>query len=121
MSNYEILGELTNLLGLELCGDKFAPRKLMLNSLKPLTKLKKLKHLDLSSASIIDKSYECILEMESLERLDLLSKMPRETREKIKSNHKNLKAGFFVDYDFENKKIYDGKNWDTDFAMGGNE
>ena len=30
---------------------------------------------------------------------------------KIKSNHKKLKAGFFVDYDFENKKFYDGKQW----------
>jgi len=112
VENYEIIGEMTSLLGLELSGDTFAPKNLMLKSLKPFTKLKNLKHLDLSSASIIDKSYECLLEMDSLERLDLLSRMPKATRDMIKSTHKSLKAGFFVDYDFENKKIYDGKNWD---------
>jgi len=111
VKNYEIIGELTGLIGLELCGDTFAPKRLRLNSLKPYTTLKHLKHLDFSSASIIDGSYEYILEMKNLERFDLVAKMPQETREKIKSNHKNLKAGFFVDYDFENNKFYEGKNW----------
>ena len=114
VKNYEIIGEITGLTGLELCGDSFAPKNLRLSSLKPFTALKSLKHLDLSRASITDKSYECILEMKSLERLDLLSRMPRETREKIKSNHKTLKAGFFVDFDFENNKFYEGKNWETE-------
>jgi hypothetical protein len=116
VKNYEIIGEITGLIGLELCGNTLAPKALKLNSLNPFTTLKNLKHLDLSSASIIDKSYECVLEMESLERLDLLSKMPHETREKIKSNHKNLKAGFFVDYDFEKRKFYQGKNWETEWS-----
>jgi Leucine-rich repeat (LRR) protein len=114
VENYEVIGKMARLVGLELCGNTFAPKYLRVSSLKPFTNLKNLKHLDLSMASIIDKSYESILELKSLERLDLLSKMPRETREKIKSQHKNLKAGFFVDYDFERHEFYPGKNWETD-------
>ncbi len=111
IENYEVLGKMVRLVGLRLCGDTFAPRNLRLNSLKPLTTLKNLKHLDLSKASVIDKSYECVLEMENLERFDLLVTISRETREKIKSNHKNLKAGFFMDYDFEKEEFYYGKQW----------
>lgn len=114
VENYEIIGKLTGLIGLELCGDTFAPKRLILNSLKPYTTLKYLKHLYLSSASVIDGSYESILEMNDLERFDLVVKIPREIREKIKSNHKNLKAGFFVDYDFENNKFYEDKNWEVE-------
>lgn len=121
VENYEVLGEMPWLIGLELCGDTFAPKYLRLNSLKPFISLKNLKHLDLSVASIIDKSFESILEMESLERLDLLAKMPTETRNKIKSNHKNLKAGFFMDYDFEKNEFYEGKNWETGFTTGNGE
>ncbi|HEY9000116.1 MAG TPA: leucine-rich repeat domain-containing protein [Mucilaginibacter sp.] len=117
VENYEIIGELTGLVGLELCGDTFAPKNLMLKSLKPYVNLKQLRHLDISTASIIDKSYECILQMPSLERLDLLARMPGSLRETIKSTHKTLKAGFFVDYDFDNKKFYDGKNWDLEFIQ----
>jgi hypothetical protein len=112
VNNYEIIGELTGLVGLQLCGDTFAPKKLMLKSLKPYVGLKRLKHLDISSASVVDKSYECFLEMTSLERLDFLARMPSNIRETIKYTHKNLKAGFFVDYDFQNNKFYEGKNWD---------
>ena len=111
VENYEVIGELTGLVGLELCGDTFAPKNLMLKSLKPYMSLNQLKHLDLSRASVIDKSYDCILQMTSLERLDLLARMPGSLREKIKFSHKNLKAGFFVDYDFDNNKFYDDKNW----------
>lgn len=28
-----------------------------------------------------------------------------------KNNHKELTAGFFVEYDFDNKSFYDGKKW----------
>jgi hypothetical protein len=49
--------------------------------------------------------------MPQLERFDLLVTIPKEMRDKIKSTHKNLKAGFFMDWDFENKKFYDGKTW----------
>lgn len=111
IENFEVLGKIAGLVGLQLCGDTFAPRNLRLNSLKPLTTLKNLKHLDLSNASVIDKSYECILEMENLERFDIVVTIPKEIREKIKLNHKNLKAGFFMDYDFEKKEFYNGKKW----------
>ena len=111
VENYEILGKMTQLIGLELCGDESAPKKLRLNSLKPFETLSKLKHLDLSSASVIDNSYKSILKMTSLERFDITVNIPKVTRELIKAKHKNLKAGFFMDWDFDNKKIYDGKHW----------
>ncbi|NNV54261.1 leucine-rich repeat domain-containing protein [Limnovirga soli] len=111
IENYEILGNMTQLIGLELCGDTFASRNLRLKSLKPFETLNKLKHLDLSSASVIDNSYESILKMTSLERFDLSINIPKVTREEIKTKHKNLKAGFFMDWDFDNKKMYDGKLW----------
>jgi len=111
VENYDILGKMTQLIGLELCGDTFAPKNLRLNSLKPFETLKKLKHLDLSSASVIDNSYESLLKMTGLERFDITVNIPKATRELIKTKHKNLKAGFFMDWDFDNKKIYDGKLW----------
>jgi len=49
--------------------------------------------------------------MKNLERFDLVVNVPKEMRDKLKTEHKNLKAGFFVDYDFENKKFYEGKQW----------
>ena len=111
IENYEIVGKMTQLIGLELCGNTFAPKNLRLNSLKPFETLKKLKHLDLSSASVIDNSYESLLKMTSLERFDITVNIPKATRELIKTKHKNLKAGFFMDWDFDNKKIYEGKHW----------
>jgi len=111
VENYEVLGKMKQLVGLELCGDTFAPKNLIVSSLVPFETLKDLKHLDLSSASVVDKSYESILKMPSLERFDLVVKVPKELRDRIKSKHKKLKAGFFVDYDFENKKFYDGRHW----------
>ncbi len=111
VENYEVISQLTQLIGLELCGDTFAPRNLRINSLKPFETLKSLKHLDLSSASVVDKSYDSILKMTSLERFDLSVTVSKEMRDKIKSEHKKLKAGFFIDYDFENKTFYKGKEW----------
>lgn len=111
VENYEILGNMTQLVGLELCGSEFAQKKLRLNSLKPFETLTKLKHLDLSSASVIDNSYGSILKMTSLERFDIAVNIHKVTRELIKAKHKNLKAGFFMDWDFDNKKFYNGKHW----------
>ncbi|MGK2864351.1 MAG: leucine-rich repeat domain-containing protein [Chitinophagaceae bacterium] len=111
VENYDVLGKMTQLIGLELCGDTFAPKNLRLNSLKPFETLKKLKHLDLSSASVIDKSYESILKMTSLERFDINVIVPKATRELIKSRHKCLQAGSFMDWDYDNKKFYEGKVW----------
>jgi Leucine-rich repeat (LRR) protein len=111
VKNYEVIGKMTQLKGLELCGNSFAPRNLQINSLKPFEALKNLKHLDLSSASVTDKSYESILELINLERFDITVTIPKDIRERIKINHKKLQAGFFMDYDFEKKQFYPEKYW----------
>lgn len=111
VENYDLLGQMTSLKGLRLGGNTFSPKNLRLKSLKPFSKLKHLKHLDLSSSSVIDNSYETILELNSLERFDIAVLIPQSIRQSIKANHKNLKAGFFMDYDFDNKVFYAGKEW----------
>jgi Leucine-rich repeat (LRR) protein len=110
ITNYEVIGHLTNLIGLAIQGDQIAPRNLRLKSLKPFAKLKVLKHLDLSSTTVIDESYETLLNMESLQRFDLTTVIKKPLREKIKT-HPKLTSGFFMDYDWDNKKLYDGKEW----------
>jgi hypothetical protein len=111
IENYEVIGGLKDLVGLALSGDFTSPRNLRLKSLKPFRTLKKLKHLDLSFTSVIDKSYDCILDMTSLQRFDTTAQIPQLLREKIKANHKTLKAGFFTDWDYGNKRFYHGKEW----------
>lgn len=111
IKNYEIIGELEQLEALCLGGDTNAPRNLILDSLNPFIGLKNLKHLDLSDASIRDKSYEAILSLENLIRLDAKWRMPEKRRYSIKENHPNLSAGFFVDFDFVKNQFYEGKKW----------
>lgn len=111
VENYDLIGQMTQLEGLRLGGDTFAPKNLRLKSLKPFSNLKHLKHLDISTLSVVDNSYETILELENLERFDITVIIPKPTRELIKANHKKLTSGFFMDWDYENKKIYDGKEW----------
>jgi hypothetical protein len=111
IENYEIIGNLHTLIGLQLAGDFASPKNLRLNSLIPYKTLKELKHLDLAFASVIDNSYETILSLPNLERFDTTARMPGGMREKIKAEHKTLKAGFFMDYDFDNKRFYEGKAW----------
>lgn len=111
VENYDLIGQMTQLIGLCLGGDTFAPKNLRLKSLKPFSNLKHLKHLDLSTLSVVDKSYEAILELENLERFDISVIIPKQTRELIKANHKKLTAGMFMDWDYDNKKFYDGKEW----------
>jgi predicted transposase YdaD len=60
---------------------------------------------------VIDKSYESILQLKNLERFDLVVNVPKDMRDKIKAQHKNLKAGFFIDYDFDNNTFYEGIQW----------
>lgn len=112
ITNYELLGDIPTLIGLSLCGNWTAPKNLKLSSLKPYEKLKNLKHLDISTCSIVDKSFESIIKMKSLERFDFSGRIKKVIREKIKENHLNLKAGFFMDYDYEKNEFYDGKNWE---------
>ena len=109
--NYDLIGQMTELKGLRLGGDTFAPKNLRIKSLQPFINLKKLQHLDLSTLSVVDKSYEIILKLENLERFDIAVVIPNQTIELIKTNHKKLTAGFFMDWDYDNKKIYDGKEW----------
>lgn len=111
VENYHLIGQMTQLKGLLLGGDTFAPKNLRLKSLKPFSNLKHLKHLDLSTLSVVDNSYETILELENLERFDITAIIPKQIRELIKANHKKLTAGMFMDWDYDNKKIYDGKEW----------
>lgn len=111
VENYDLIGHMTQLKGLRLGGDTFAPKNLRLKSLKPYSNLKHLKHLDLSTLSVVDNSYETILELENLERFDITVIIPKATRELIKANHKKLIAGMFMDWDYDNKKIYEGKEW----------
>jgi Leucine-rich repeat (LRR) protein len=110
INNYEIIGHLTNLIGLAMQGDQIAPRNLRLKSLKPFTKLKVLRHLDLSSTTVVDESYDALLEMESLQRLDLTTVIKKPIREKIKT-HPTLTSGFFIDYDWDKKTFHEGKEW----------
>ena len=110
ITNYDVIGELTGLIGLAIQGDQIAPRNLRLKSLKPFSKLKKLIHLDLLSTTVIDESYDTILEMESLLRFDISSFIKKVLREKVKK-HPNLNSGFFMDYDWDKKMFYDGKEW----------
>jgi hypothetical protein len=112
IKDLELIGELKQLKALRLWGNVFAPKNLKIDSLKPFRKLKNLKHLDICSSSVTDKSYEAILEMENLERFDITSSIKPSIVEELKSKHKNLKAGFFVDYDYKNKKFYPDKDWE---------
>lgn len=111
VENYDLIGQMTQLEGLRLNGDTFAPKNLRLKSLKPFNNLKHLRHLDLSTLSVVDNSYEIILELENLERFDISVTMPKPTRDLIKANHKKLTAGMFMNWNYETKKIYDGKDW----------
>ena len=111
IEDLELIGQMTWLNALSLHGNITAPKRLRLNSLKPFRALKKLRHLDLTSTSIIDKSYEVILDMPELERFDITSNIKATVVEDIKSKHKSLKAGFFVDWDYANNRIFDEKQW----------
>lgn len=111
IENYDVIGKMTQLIGLKLNGNIFAPKNLRLPSLKPFANLKKLEHLDLDACSVIDNSYDAVLALENLKRFDVTGTIPKEQRDKIKSGHKKLQAGFFMDWDYEKKKIYDDKQW----------
>jgi hypothetical protein len=113
IENYEKIGQMNTLVGLSLNGDTFAPRNLRINCLEPFKNLTSLKHLDLNSASVIDKeSYRSLLSLESLIRFDILVIVPKEIKEEILQKHKKLNSGNFVDWDDKNKTFYDDKDWE---------
>lgn len=113
IENYEKIGQINSLVGLSLNGDTFAPRNLRIKSLEAFKNLSSLKHLDLNSASVIDKeSYKSLLSLKNLIRFDILVIVPKEIKEEILQNHKKLNSGNFVDWDDKNKKFYDDKDWE---------
>ncbi|MCL7765459.1 hypothetical protein MPF19_18735 [Polaribacter sp. Z014] len=109
--NYELIGKMTWLKSLELGGDTFAPRNLMLQSLEPYNELKELVELDMSCASIRDRNYRQILKLKKLKRLDAHWRMKNKEREDIQNEHPSLKSGFFVAYDFVKNEFKDGIEW----------
>jgi hypothetical protein len=111
IKNYEVIGQMTQLIGLKLNGSITAPRNLRLPSLKPFSKLTNLEHLDLFACSVVDNSYDTLLSLENLKRFDINVTISKELRDKIKSRHSNLQAGMFIDWDYDKKKIHDNKDW----------
>lgn len=112
IENYEIVEKIESLIGLSLNGYCWGPKNLKIKTIEQFVKLKKLKHLDLSTTLLEDKnSIYKILEIESLERFDITGSFKPETVEEIKQRHPNLVAGFFKDWDYKNKKMFDGKFW----------
>ncbi|SHF98530.1 hypothetical protein SAMN05443549_1011085 [Flavobacterium fluvii] len=112
IENYEIVEKIESLIGLSLNGYCWGPKNLKIKTIEQFVKLKNLKHLDLSTTSLEDKnSIFKILEIESLERFDITGSFKPEIVEEIKRKHSNLVAGFFTDWDFKNKKMFDGKSW----------
>lgn len=111
ITNYELIGKMSWLKSLELGGDTFAPKNLMLQSLKPFTDLGELTELDMSCASIRDKNYMPILELKKLKRLDAHWRMKNQEREFLQNEHPSLKSGFFVAYDFVKNEFKEGIEW----------
>ncbi|MVO07552.1 hypothetical protein GOQ30_00070 [Flavobacterium sp. TP390] len=112
IENYEVIGNINSLIGVALHGYVVGPKNLKIESLKIFKNLKKLKHLDLGCTSLVDKnSFNYLLEIENLERFDYSGNIKFEIVEKIKKNHPKLKAGFFVDWDYKNEQLFEGKFW----------
>lgn len=111
IKNYDTIGNINRLIALGIEGDTFAPKNLIIDSLVPFTNLNNLKHLDLRTTSIKDKSFLELLKLKKLKRLDASWRMKKELRDKIKNDHELLESGFFIVYDFENNKFYDDIEW----------
>ena len=111
ISNYELIGKMTWLKSLELGGDAFAPRNLMLQSLESFAELKELVELDMSCASIRDRNYLPILKLKKLKRLDAHWRMKTNEREFLQNEHPSLRSGFFVAYDFVKNEFKNGIEW----------
>lgn len=104
--DYSILANLTNLEGLCITGNIFSPQIVKIDSLKFLEAFHNLKYLDLDATKILDNSYESICHLKELRTFTLTSTIPKTIRTQIKETLKNLKYGFFMEYDWENKRKY---------------
>ena len=101
-----------SLIGISLNGYCLGPKNLKIESIKLFSNLSNLKHLDLTTSSLIDKeSIYTILEIETLERFDITANIKAEIVEDIKHKHPNLKAGLFVDWDYKNNRMFENKSW----------
>lgn len=112
ITNYEIVGQMENLIALKLSGNSFGPKKLKLKSLQPFTGLQKLRHLDLSATLVEDKSYAAVLLLKNLQRLDAINGITRTMADEIKSKHQSLSAGTIFTWNFG------GKNFDITNVEG---
>lgn len=111
VANYELIGKMNWLKSLELGGDTFAPKNLILDSLEPFTGLNEIIEIDMSCASIRDKNYRPILELKKLKRLDANWRMKNQEREFLQNEHPTLQSGFFVAYDFIKNEFKNGIEW----------
>lgn len=111
IGDFDTISELNNLIALQLNGDTFAPKKLRLDNIVFIEHLKNLKHLDLLGCNILSKDFSPISELNNLRRLDVDSKVDNDIKKLILENNKNLDSGFFLDWDFENNKFHEEKDW----------
>ena len=114
ISNYELIGKMNWLKSLEIGGDTFAPKNLILNSLEPFAGLNELVELDMSCASIRDRNYRPILKLKKLTRLDAHWSMKNAERQFLQNEHPSLRSGFFVAYDFVKNEFKNGIEWWVD-------
>ena len=113
IENFSVIGSIPSLIGLSLNGYVEGQKNLRIQSLRPFKNLNNLKHLDLNCSSIVDKeSFEVILQLKNLVRFDILVIIPEPIRSKILEEHPNLDSGNVTDWDPQNKKFYDDKNWE---------
>lgn len=90
ISDFSVLSKLIQLEGLGIDGGMWKPQKI--DTLKPLSKLKKLKYLSVISSNILDKSFDPILELTNLERFSCSWNYPETEFDKLKVLP-NLKYG----------------------------
>jgi hypothetical protein len=104
--DYSVISELKQLEGLCLTGNVFAPQILKIDSLKFLECLHNLKYLDLDTTKILDNSHDAICNLTDLRTFQINRTLPKDLRIKIKGTLKKLQYGFFMEYDWENKRRY---------------
>jgi len=111
IENFNAIKNLNQIKALQLNGDSFAPKNLKIQNLNFIENLSELQHLDLLNTSISDKDFSPITKLQKLKRLDIETKISETTKEQILKNNKSLKSGFFTDWNFDKKEFYSGKKW----------
>jgi Leucine-rich repeat (LRR) protein len=80
IQDYSVLASLIDLRELTITGDVWAPKVLKIETLKPLTALKKLRHLDLDCTRILDGYYEPLIELKEIESLRISRNLTDDVR-----------------------------------------